>query len=214
MANALESCSTNMAEKSDQRGWTCAKRLNPIGSSIGTMLTHLADRDAERMYGPMSTPTTTKRTSPLTKTTTTLAMSIDAPRDDEETLFATESVGGPSGSVATEAVHTQRHATPGPLSAGNHQLLHALAFSNFHLPFNLSFIVFFFVFRIIYLARDSSCADLVFFAQCVRCLIKLIPTAKSTDPCPTSPPMIRLHAPDVTISLLFSNTRGLAQAGV
>ena len=71
---------------------------------VNRLRTELADRDAEKMYGSMPTPATTKRTSPFTKATTTFAMSMEAPRDDEETIFATASVDRPSRSVASEAV--------------------------------------------------------------------------------------------------------------
>ena len=122
MADALEKCSTNMAEKIDKRAMdmreevqsACIKYRDDVHGKYTDIVNHLqtrlADRYVERMYGSMPTPTTTKRTSPFTKATTRCAMSMDAPRNDEETFYATESVAGPSRLVASKAV--QLRASP------------------------------------------------------------------------------------------------------
>ena len=119
MADALEKCNTNMAEKIQKKAIDMREEVQSdwvkyrvdvdgkYSDMVNCLQTELADRDAERMYGSMPTPSTTNRTSPFTKATTTFAMSMDALRDDEETIFATESHEGPSRSVASDAIRLQ-----------------------------------------------------------------------------------------------------------
>ena len=116
LADVLEKCSTNGADEVETTVMQMREEVQSdllkyrdnvdgkYAEMVNRVQTELADRYAVRMYGSMPALTTSRRTSPFTKATTTFAMSMDAPRDDEETFVATESVEGPSRSMASEAV--------------------------------------------------------------------------------------------------------------
>ena len=116
MEDALEKCSTNRAENVEKKAIDMREEVQSVWDKyrddvdgkytdmVNRLQTELADQDAESMYGSMLSPVTTKRTSLFTKATTTFVMSMDAPWDHEETIFTTESVEGPTRSVASEAV--------------------------------------------------------------------------------------------------------------
>ena len=116
MDDTLEKCNTNMGEKIEKKATHMHEEVQSdwvqyrddvdgkYRDMVNRLQTGLADQEAERMYGSMPTQATTKRRSPITKAMTTFAMSMDAPRDDEETIFDTESIEGLNRSVASGAV--------------------------------------------------------------------------------------------------------------